>query len=51
MIFYKKILQEFQKILQHINIYPDNPMNVLTQEDSKKFINGKEGDKYEFFLK
>jgi chromosome segregation ATPase len=43
--------RELQKILQHFNIYPDNPMNVLTQEDSKKFINGKEGDKYEFFLK
>ena len=43
--------KELQKMLQHFNIYPDNPMNVLTQEDSKKFINGKEGDKYEFFLK
>lgn len=43
--------RDLQKILVHFNIYPDNPMNVLTQEDSKKFINGKEGDKYEFFLK
>ena len=29
----------------------DNPCCILTQEQSKTFINGKEKEKYEFFLK
>jgi chromosome segregation ATPase len=33
------------------DIYVDNPCCVLTQEESKKFIQGGENEKYEFFLK
>lgn len=42
---------ELNAILTQFNIFVDNPVNVLTQEESKKFIQGQEKDKYEFFLK
>jgi chromosome segregation ATPase len=42
---------ELQDMLRCFNIYCDNPCNVLTQEESKKFIQGAEKDKYSFFLK
>ncbi|CAN0283545.1 unnamed protein product, partial [Ectocarpus sp. 13 AM-2016] len=32
-------------------IQVDNPVAVLDQENSKKFLLGTENDKYEFFLK
>lgn len=37
--------------MRAFNIYVDNPCCVLTQEESKKFIQGHEKEKYEFFLK
>lgn len=33
------------------NIQVKNPCCVLTQEESKKFIQGQEKEKYQFFLK
>lgn len=49
MISHDKI--ELERILQNFNIYVDNPCCILTQEQSKTFINGKEKEKYDFFLK
>lgn len=43
--------RELEKLLQHFNIFVDNPCCILTQEQSKSFINGAEREKYEFFLK
>jgi hypothetical protein len=43
--------RELERILRAFNIHVDNPCCVLTQEESKKFINGHEEDKYNFFLK
>ncbi len=40
-----------EQILRKFNIYVDNPCCVLTQEESKKFIQGHERDKYLLFLK
>ena len=42
---------ELHGLQSHINAHMDNPCCVLTQEESKKFIQGHERDKYEFFLK
>lgn len=42
---------DLEKMLQMFNIYVDNPCNVMTQEESKKFIRSKNKDKYAFFLK
>lgn len=42
---------ELDRILQQFSIHVDNPCIILTQEDSKKFIQGHEKDKYTFFLK
>ncbi len=39
------------KILEAFGTQVDNPCCVLTQENSKKFIKGKEEDKYDFFMK
>lgn len=64
--FYKKILtfnmldidqvvsqdkKELVLILRTFNINVDNPCCVLTQEESIKFIQGQEKEKYSFFLK
>jgi hypothetical protein len=38
-------------MLTQFNINVTNPCCVLTQEESKKFIGGKEKEKYDFFLK
>ena len=43
--------KDIAPILKRFNIYVDNPCCLLTQEDSKKFIQGSDKDKYEFFLK
>ena len=43
--------RELENILMHFNIYIDNPCCILTQEESKRFIQGHEKDKYAFFLK
>ncbi|CBJ48924.1 smc-like protein [Ectocarpus siliculosus] len=42
---------ELLRMLEFLNIQVDNPVAVLDQENSKKFILGTEKDKYEFFLK
>lgn len=42
---------EVDSILKYFNIYVDNPCCVLTQEEAKKFIQGEDKDKYEFYLK
>jgi chromosome segregation ATPase len=42
---------DLEKMLQMFNIYVDNPCNVMTQEESKKFIRSKNTEKYTFFLK
>ncbi|CAM9332422.1 unnamed protein product, partial [Ectocarpus fasciculatus] len=42
---------ELLGILECLNIQVDNPVAVLDQENSKKFLLGTEKDKYEFFLK
>ena len=43
--------KELGVILQKFNIFVENPCCVLTQEESKKFIQGKEKEKYEFFYR
>lgn len=43
--------KELGIILDRFSIFVENPCCVLTQEASKKFIQGKEDAKYEFFLK
>ena len=43
--------RELESILRSFNIFVDNPCCVLTQEESKKFIQGQEKEKYDFFLK
>lgn len=40
-----------EKLTQQFNICVPNPCCILTQEESKKFINGQDKDKYDFFLK
>ena len=42
---------ELRGLQSYINAHMDNPCCVLTQEESKKFIQGHERDKYDFFLK
>lgn len=42
---------DLDRILSRFDIRVDNPCCVLTQENSKKFIKGKEEDKYDFFMK
>jgi hypothetical protein len=36
--------------VSQFNIFVDNPCCVLTQDEAKRFINGKEREKYNFFL-
>jgi structural maintenance of chromosomes protein 6 len=43
--------QLLNRILALFNIHIGNPCCVLTQEESKKFIQGSEKDKYNFFMK
>eukprot|EP01038_Epipyxis_sp_PR26KG_P011016 gene11016-14795_t len=43
--------RDLEVILKNYNIYVDNPICVLTQEQSKKFIQGQDKEKYDFFLK
>ncbi|CAM9332494.1 unnamed protein product [Ectocarpus fasciculatus] len=42
---------ELTKLLDTLNIQVDNPCAVLDQENSKKFLQGSESDKYAFFMK
>ena len=43
--------RELDGILKQFSISCENPCCVLTQELSKRFIQGNESDKYDFFLK
>jgi chromosome segregation ATPase len=43
--------KELQELLVHYHIYVDNPCCILTQEESKKFIQGDDKDKFRFFMK
>ena len=43
--------RELENILKQFSIYCENPCCVLTQELSKRFIQGTGRDKYDFFLK
>lgn len=38
-------------MLQMFNIYVNNPCNIMTQEESKKFVYAQAKSKYDFFLK
>lgn len=38
-------------MLDQLNIQVENPVAVLDQEESKKFLTGKPEDKYAFFMK
>eukprot|EP01039_Chlorochromonas_danica_P001809 gene1809-1976_t len=42
---------DLEKILRTFNIFVDNPCCVLTQDESKRFVQGKDSEKYDFFLK
>ncbi|CAN0170857.1 unnamed protein product, partial [Ectocarpus sp. 8 AP-2014] len=42
---------ELTRLLDTLNIQVDNPCAVLDQENSKKFLQGSESDKYAFFMK
>lgn len=43
--------EDLEKILRIFNLHADNPCCILTQEESKKFIQGHEKEKYQFFMK
>lgn len=43
--------EDLEKVLQVFNIFADNPCCILTQEESKKFIQGHAHEKFEFFMK
>ena len=43
--------RELDSMLRNFNIHIDNPCCVLTQDESKKFIQGTDEQRYEFFLK
>ena len=43
--------EETARIVDHFNIQVDNPCSVLSQDEAKRFINGKSSEKYDFFLK
>ena len=38
-------------MLDQLNIQVENPVAVLDQEEAKKFLTGKDEDKYDFFTK
>ena len=38
-------------MFRHSNIQVENPVSVLDQEEAKKFLMGKDSDKYNFFMK
>ena len=46
-----KAKDELNRMLDVLNIQVDNPCAVLDQENSKKFLQGSERDKYAFFMK
>lgn len=46
---HSKSRRDVDKLLGQLNIQVENPTCILTQEMSKKFIQGSEQDKYDFF--
>lgn len=43
--------KDLDEMLDTLNIQVDNPVSILDQEESKKFLTGKSSDKYNFFMK
>jgi len=43
--------RDLDAMLDQLNIQVENPVAVLDQEEAKKFLMGKEEDKYAFFIK
>jgi hypothetical protein len=43
--------KELDDILDHLNIQVNNPVSILSQEDAKRFLLGKEDEKYRLFMK
>jgi len=43
--------KDLDEMLDRLNVQVDNPVSVLDQEESKKFLCGKAEDKYAFFMK
>ena len=43
--------KDLDAMLDQLNIQVENPVAVLDQEEAKKFLTGKEEDKYAFFVK
>jgi structural maintenance of chromosomes protein 6 len=43
--------KDLDNMLDTLNIQVDNPVAVLDQEEAKKFLMGKDEDKYAFFMK
>ena len=43
--------KDLDDMLDRLNIQVENPVAILDQEDSKRFLTGKGEDKYSFFLK
>ncbi|CAM9711696.1 unnamed protein product [Scytosiphon promiscuus] len=42
---------ELLRMLEELNVQVDNPCSLLDQENSKKFLQGSEHDKYAFFMR
>jgi structural maintenance of chromosomes protein 6 len=43
--------RDLDDMLDRLNIQVENPVAIMDQEDSKKFLKGKPEDKYAFFMK
>ena len=43
--------KDLDDMLDKLNIQVENPVAILDQEDAKKFLTGKNSDKYNFFMK
>jgi chromosome segregation ATPase len=43
--------KDLNEMLDKLNIQIDNPVAILDQEESKKFLTGKAEEKYKFFMK
>jgi len=47
----RSVKQELEALLDRFNIDVGNPVSVLDQENSKKFLHGQGPEKYKFFMK
>lgn len=43
--------KDLDEMLDKLNIQVENPVAILDQEEAKKFLTGKDTDKYNFFMK